>query len=66
MRNTTILPIKDLADFQKETPDVFPIFGKVRIRNGEAVGEIIGYSDEFGNLIHLPESANFPIEDHVQ
>lgn len=63
MKETAVLPIKNLSEFQSKLPDVFPIFGKITKINGEPLGEIIGFSDSYGNYIDLPEGAKYPVHE---
>lgn len=55
MKTMHRIPIQNLAAHQNEHPGMFPIFGRIRTVKGERIGEIIGYSDEYGTPINTPD-----------
>lgn len=49
MERTDYILLKELGQEQNRRPGVFPVFKKILRVDGEFIGEVQGYSDEYGN-----------------
>ncbi|MDQ0427725.1 hypothetical protein QOZ98_000550 [Planomicrobium stackebrandtii] len=51
MKKEEYIPLNKLGQRQKELPGVFPVFKKIRRVDGDLIGEVQAYSDEYGNRL---------------
>lgn len=53
MKKCEYIALYELAEHQKKHPGAFPIFNSIQRVDGQLVGAVEAYSDEFGNRYSL-------------
>ncbi len=60
MKKYEYIALNELAEHQKKHPGTFPIFNSIQRIDGQLIGAVEAYSDEFGNRYPLG-ATNEPI-----
>lgn len=49
MKKCEYIALNELAEHQKKHPGAFPVFNSIHRVDGQLIGAVDAYSDEFGN-----------------
>lgn len=56
MKDIKYIALSELAEHQKAHPGVYPVFKDIKRVDGQLMGVLKAYSDEFGNRYPVEES----------
>lgn len=55
MKREAFIELTKLADYQKQTPGVIPVFERIVKKDGKMIGEVRAYCDEYGVPLPAPD-----------
>ncbi|WP_186763823.1 hypothetical protein [Planomicrobium sp. CPCC 101079] len=53
MEKKTYIALKELSDLHEKKPGLFPVFSRITKIDGQLVGEVKSYSDEYGKPVQI-------------